>query len=63
MVRRGMAVSYGGYNKEEGQARAEKIGLWASSFEMPREVRDHERQRHSPFDGAVRVIGQVAGWE
>jgi endonuclease YncB( thermonuclease family) len=63
MVRRGMAVSYGGYRKEEGLAKTDKIGLWAGSFEMPRDVRDAARQRHSPFDGVVRLIGQTVGWE
>jgi endonuclease YncB( thermonuclease family) len=63
MVRRGMAVSYGGYQREESMAKAEKVGLWAGSFEMPRDVRDEARQRHSPFDGVVRLIGQTVGWE
>lgn len=48
MVRRGMAVSYGGYQSEERQARAEKVGLWAGTFDMPRAVRDHKQQERQP---------------
>ncbi|MDC9833525.1 thermonuclease family protein [Rhizobium binxianense] len=62
MVRRGMAISYGGYGKEEAEARAAKAGLWAGAFERPRDVRDHAR-RNSAFDGVLRFIRQIAGWE
>lgn len=62
MVRRGMAVSYGGYGGEEEEARAAKAGLWAGRFERPRDVRDHERQV-SGAGGALRFIGRMAGWE
>jgi endonuclease YncB( thermonuclease family) len=41
MVLRGMAVSYGGYGSEQGQAQVERVGLWAGTFEMPRVFRDH----------------------
>lgn len=40
MVRRGMAVSYGAYGDEEAEARSRKAGLWAGSFERPRDFRD-----------------------
>ncbi|TAW16602.1 thermonuclease family protein [Rhizobium ruizarguesonis] len=62
MVRRGMAISYGGYGKQEAEARAQKAGLWAGTFERPRDVRDHAHQR-SGFDGALRFIAQIVGWE
>ncbi|MBY5333006.1 thermonuclease family protein [Rhizobium leguminosarum] len=62
MVRRGMAISYGDYGKEEAEARAQKIGLWAGTFERPRDVRNHAHQR-SGFDGALRSIAQIVGWE
>ncbi len=42
MVASGMALAYGGYNREEAQARSAKRGLWASQFEAPRDWR-HER--------------------
>lgn len=42
MVASGMAVAYGGYNREEAEARAQKRGLWGSDFKSPRDWR-HER--------------------
>lgn len=51
MVRRGMAVSYGGYKLEETQARSEKLGLWAGAFDMPRVFRDNEGGRHEVRGG------------
>ncbi|PDS77332.1 thermonuclease family protein [Rhizobium sp. L43] len=62
MVRRGMAIAYGRYGKEEAEARAAKAGLWAGAFERPRDVRDHTRQKPA-FDGALSFIRQIAGWE
>lgn len=62
MVVRGMAVSYGSYEREETRARAQRAGLWSGTFERPRDVRLHERQQ-SGFDAARRFIGQVTGWE
>lgn len=60
MVSSGMAVSYGGYQREETQARAQKVGLWAGHFEMPRDVRDHAQHEGS---GLQRLIGEWAGWQ
>lgn len=40
MVASGMAVAYGGYLREEGEAKLRKRGLWASEFTRPREWRD-----------------------
>lgn len=51
MVRRGMAVSYGGYKQEETQARSERLGLWAGTFDMPRVFRDNEGARHQVRGG------------
>ncbi|MBX4953424.1 thermonuclease family protein [Rhizobium binae] len=62
MVRRGMAISYAGYGKEEAEARDAKAGMWAGRFERPRDVRDHARQ-NSGFDQALRFIGRIIGWE
>ena len=55
MVRQGFAVSYGGYGAEEAQARAEKAGMWAGNFEMPRDVRDREH-------GARPETRKLFGW-
>ncbi|MBY3598653.1 thermonuclease family protein [Rhizobium bangladeshense] len=62
MVRRGMAVSYGGYGREEMEARGAKAGLWAGTFEQPRDVRDHARQK-TGYSDALRFIGRIVGWE
>ncbi|MGQ0456722.1 MAG: thermonuclease family protein [Hyphomicrobium sp.] len=43
MVSSGMAVAYGGYVREEGEAKARKKGLWNSQFERPRAWRDERR--------------------
>lgn len=42
MVSSGMALAYGGYTRQESEARAKKRGLWAGDFEPPRDWR-HER--------------------
>jgi endonuclease YncB( thermonuclease family) len=44
LVREGLAVAYGDYEREEASARARGAGLWAGSFERPSEW----RQRHPP---------------
>jgi endonuclease YncB( thermonuclease family) len=62
MVRRGMAVSYGGYGKEEAEARGAKAGLWAGTFERPRDVRDRARHE-SGYGDALLVVRRIVGWE
>lgn len=42
MVASGMAVAYGGYLREQGEAKAKRRGLWSSEFQQPRDWR-HER--------------------
>lgn len=42
MVAAGMAVSYGGFLREQGEAKLRKRGLWGSEFEQPHDWR-HER--------------------
>jgi endonuclease YncB( thermonuclease family) len=39
MVREGMAVAFGAYAAEETEARAAYRGLWAGTFERPRDWR------------------------
>lgn len=39
-VEAGWAVAYGGYVTEEAKARARGAGLWAGTFEKPRDWRD-----------------------
>jgi endonuclease YncB( thermonuclease family) len=45
MVASGWALSYGDYSRQEAAARARRAGLWAGSFDQPREW----RRRH-PVD-------------
>jgi endonuclease YncB( thermonuclease family) len=45
MVREGMAIAFGAYTSEETEARAAYRGLWAGTFERPRDWRArHPRQ-------------------
>ena len=39
MVESGLAVSYGAYRSEERAAKAARRGLWAGTFQMPRDWR------------------------
>lgn len=39
MVRAGMAVAYGGYNKEEADARSSRRGVWSGEFDEPQKWR------------------------
>lgn len=47
LVRRGLAVSYGGYQGEEREARSRHLGLWDGTFEVPSEW----RRRHAHAGG------------
>jgi endonuclease YncB( thermonuclease family) len=40
MVTAGMAVAYGGYEREEAAAKAARRGIWGSEFEAPRRWRE-----------------------
>lgn len=51
LVRNGLAVPYGGYAEEGRAARAERLGLWAGSFEMPSEWRRGHPERHGAGRG------------
>lgn len=44
LVSRGWAVAYGSYATEEMQAKREKLGVWAGTFQRPAEWRkEHPR--------------------
>lgn len=45
MVREGMAVSYGGYQREEAEARRAKRGVWAGQFMTPQDWRRQNPRR------------------
>ncbi|WP_170976598.1 thermonuclease family protein [Rhizobium sp. FKL33] len=48
MVRSGMAVSFGGYQPEESEARQAQRGIWAGEFERPSDWR--KGHRHAMAD-------------
>lgn len=49
MVESGYALSYGGYLREEGTAKAAKRGLWSGEFTRPRQWRrEHGAGQHRP---------------
>lgn len=51
LVAAGWAVAYGGYEAEEGKARAAKAGIWGGSFERPQDWRRmHGRPDERPHD-------------
>lgn len=47
LVRSGWAVDYGGYAREEGEARRSKSGIWRGDFENPGEWRRLNRSQAS----------------
>ena len=42
MVADGWAIAFGGHEAAEAMARANRRGLWAGTFETPRDVRDRQ---------------------
>jgi len=48
LVRRGLAVSFGGYEDEEREAREARRGLWAGTFETPQIWRREHETGHRP---------------
>ena len=57
LVEAGWAVSYGGYEAEEDAARRQGAGLWAGSFERPRDWRDlHGGMAEGEHDGLSRIV-------
>jgi endonuclease YncB( thermonuclease family) len=47
LVRRGLAVDYGGYATEEAEARKDERGVWAGTFERPEAWRRRMRQERN----------------
>lgn len=56
MVRIGLAIAAGDYGSEEGAARQGSQGLWAGSFERPRDW----RVRHGVMDDPAAAEGLLA---
>ena len=59
LVAAGWAVAYGGYEAEEGKARAARAGIWAGAFDRPQDWRRaHGRQAEPRPD----VLSHVGDW-
>ena len=48
LVRQGAAVAYGGYEREESEARDAKRGVWASRFDRPQDWRAAHPHTRAP---------------
>lgn len=57
MVINGWAVSFGDYEKEEAKAKKTKVGLWRGDFELPKDWRRAENEKHSKG-----WIGWISSW-
>jgi len=53
MVRAGAAVAYGGYEREEAEARDAKRGVWSSRFDRPQAWRAAHPHPHAPRPAPV----------
>ncbi|MDE1158708.1 MAG: thermonuclease family protein [Neorhizobium sp.] len=64
IVRQGLAVSYGGYRREERQARHAKFGIWQGQFEKPKQWRaEHGGERRDPVAGFVAdLVSDAVDW-
>lgn len=49
MVAEGLAISSGGYWNEEAAARRDRLGIWAGSFDTPRNWRDDQARPQGLF--------------
>jgi endonuclease YncB( thermonuclease family) len=59
LVAAGWAVSYGDYRREEAAAREAGIGLWAGTFERPR---DWRANRGEMIDSTHDYLGSLFNW-
>jgi len=58
-VEQGWAVAYGDYAEAEAAARERRLGLWAGSFERPRDWRaEHGEMAEAEHD----LIGRLVNW-
>lgn len=58
-VRAGWAVAFGDYDLEEAAARRARAGIWAGSFDEPREWRRSHEGRLEPKHGALASAGDM----
>lgn len=59
MVMSGWAVAFGAYTAEESQARRERRGLWAGSFDAPRAWR---AKRGAAGEGSHGLLSAAGNW-
>ncbi|MBD0416151.1 thermonuclease family protein [Oryzicola mucosus] len=59
LVRKGWAVSYGGYEAEEAAARQDLAGLWSGDFDRPRDWRSHHGGMTEEYHG---LYERIANW-
>lgn len=58
-VRTGWAVAYGDYDMEEAAARVARAGIWAGTFEEPRDWRRAHQGVIEPRHGTLASIGDT----
>jgi endonuclease YncB( thermonuclease family) len=57
-VEAGWAIAYGGYEAEEGAARGKGAGLWAGSFDRPRDW----REMHGGMAESEHAVPGILDW-
>lgn len=63
LVADGWAVAFGGYQAEEGVAKAAKRGLWAGDFDMPQAWRrTHGSMDEAAHGGIDAIIDRLLGY-
>ncbi len=64
MVRQGFAVAAGGYTDEEASARSARLGIWAGTFDTPRNWRaSRDMMDDAGFlEPLLEWVKQIAGW-
>jgi endonuclease YncB( thermonuclease family) len=58
-VKAGWALAYGDYFNEQEEAREKKLGLWAGSFDQPRDWRDSHGET---IEGESDLQGKILNW-
>ena len=58
MVQLGWAVDYGGYAREEAQARRNRLGIWAGEFDRPQDWR-REHRADTIADQSTDVLSKL----
>jgi endonuclease YncB( thermonuclease family) len=64
LVRQGMAVAAGQFEREQSEARAEKQGIWSGEFDGPRDWRARRGMMDSsgPIDALLDWGKRLVGW-